>query len=60
MHVQKRTRGHKWVIQETPIGNKLFEHQLNTDQGKNEITIGKGHTGNSPTTCGSLLPYATY
>ncbi len=27
-------------IQETPIGNQLFEYHLSTDRGKNNISIG--------------------
>ncbi len=50
----------KGLTQETPIGNQLFEYQLSTNRGKSEIPFGKGHTGNSPTWCGNLLPYVTY
>ncbi len=39
--------------QETPIGNQLFEYHLSTNVGKNETSIGKGHTGDSSLWCGS-------
>ena len=44
-------------IQETPIGNQLFEYHLSTNVGKNEMSIGKGHTGDSShwCECSSLL-----